>query len=429
MMEKELLTSKVTGDTCIHVKHHSGLDIYICEMKGFSTVEALFGTKYGSINTMFKTLEDTEYTTVPEGIAHFLEHKLFENEDCGVFELYAKTGASGNAFTSFDKTCYLFGCSKNYTDNLRILLDFVQKPYFTDENVNKEMGIIGQEIQMTNDNPEWRVFFNMLKCMYHAHPVRIDIAGTKESIAKIDAPLLYKCYETFYNLNNMVLSIAGNVNADEILSICDELLRPCPNKGLETVFPDEPDEIVRSEIREKQHIGTTIFHIGYKCVPCSGTERLKKSMSASLASAILSDASTEMYVTLLENEVINSTFGAEVFCGDGYFSVIFSGESDSPEKVREALQNEIERISRDGIDDKIFQRIKRSTYGLLIRELNNVDAVANLMLNSHMEEVAPYDAIDIISSLTVDDINDFIKNEMRSDKVVLSVIEKDGGSQ
>ena len=136
-----------------------------------------------------------------------------------------------------------------------------------------------------------------------------------------------------------------------------------------------------------------------------------------------------MYVTLLENEVINSTFGAEVFCGDGYFSVIFSGESDSPEKVREALQNEIERISRDGIDDKIFQRIKRSTYGLLIRELNNVDAVANLMLNSHMEEVAPYDAIDIISSLTVDDINDFIKNEMRSDKVVLSVIEKDGGSQ
>ncbi|MBR3420518.1 MAG: insulinase family protein [Ruminococcus sp.] len=427
-MERNILTSRVTGDSCIHVKHPSGLDIYICEMKGFSTVEALFGTKYGSINTMFKTRGDKDYTTVPEGIAHFLEHKLFENEDCGVFELYAKTGASGNAFTSFDKTCYLFGCSKNYTDNLRILLDFVQKPYFTKENVDKEMGIIGQEIQMTNDNPEWRVFFNMLRCMYHAHPVRIDIAGTKDSIAQIDAPLLYKCYDTFYNLNNMALSIAGNVSADEVLAVCDELLKPCEDKGLETVFPDEPDTIVQPEIREKQHIGTTIFHIGFKCRPCSGEERLKKSMAGSLASAILTDASTDMYVKLLESEVINSTFGAEVFCGDGYFSVIFSGESDEPERVREAVLNEVERISREGVDENIFRRIKRSTYGLLIRELNNVDAVANLMINSHIDGVAPYDAIDTISALTADDINNFIRNELRSDRVVLSVIEKDGGS-
>lgn len=428
-MEKNILTSKVTGDSCIHVKHPSGLDIYICEMKGFSTAEALFGTKYGSINTMFRTSGDEEYTTVPEGIAHFLEHKLFENEDCGVFELYAKTGASCNAFTSFDKTCYLFSCSKNYTDNLRILLDFVQKPYFTQENVDKEMGIIGQEIQMTNDNPEWRVFFNMLKCMYHAHPVRIDIAGTKESIAKIDAPLLYKCYDTFYNLNNMVLSVAGNVSADEVLAVCDEMLRQCEDKRLETVFPDEPDTIVRSEIREKQHVGTTIFHIGCKCLPCSGKERLKKFLAGSLASSILTDASTDMYVRLLESEVINSTFGAELFCGDGYFAVIFSGESDEPEMVRSALIGEIERISREGVDDRIFRRIKRSTYGLLIRELNNVDSVANLMINNHFDGVAPFDAIDTISALTADDVNNFIKNELRSDRVVLSVIEKDGGSQ
>ena len=131
MMKKEILTSARTGDSCIHVKHSSGLDIYICEMNGFSGVEALFGTKYGSVNTMFKTAADSDYTVVPEGIAHFLEHKLFENEDCGVFELYAKTGASGNAYTSFDKTCYLFNCSRNYEENLKILLDFVQKPYFT----------------------------------------------------------------------------------------------------------------------------------------------------------------------------------------------------------------------------------------------------------------------------------------------------------
>lgn len=421
-MEKNILTSPRTGDSCIHVKHKSGLDIYICEMPGFSSVEALFGTKYGSINTMFKMNEDKEYTVVPEGIAHFLEHKLFENEDCDVFELYAKTGASGNAYTSFDKTCYLFSCSKNYQESLKILLDFVQKPYFTKASVDKEQGIIGQEIKMTNDNPEWRVFFNMLRCMYHNHPVKIDIAGTVESIAEIDADLLYKCYYTFYNLNNMVLSIAGNINADEVLAICDEYLRPCEDKGLETVFPDEPSEIVKSEIYETQPVGTPIFHIGYKCSECCGQERLKKSMAASIASSMLSDASSDMYQRLLNDGIINSSFGTEVFCGDGYFSVIFSGESESPEKVRDAVADEVDRMVSEGICEKDFQRIRKSTYGLLVRELNNVESVANLMINSHMDGVGPFDALDFLSQMTSSDVLEFIKHELCRDKLVMSVV-------
>ncbi len=422
-MEKNILTSSRTGDKCIHVKHSSGLDVYICEMKGFSSVEALFGTKYGSINTRFRTSGDADYTEVPEGIAHFLEHKLFENEDCDVFELYAKTGANANAFTSFDKTCYLFSCSKNYQDSLKILLDFVQKPYFTKESVNKEQGIIGQEIQMTNDNPEWRVFFNLLRCLYHNHPVKIDIAGTIESIAQIDADLLYKCYNTFYNLNNMVLAIAGNISADEVLEICDQCLKPCEDKGLESVFPDEPSEIVQPEIRETQPVGTPIFNIGYKCAPCSGRERLKKSMAASVAAGIITDASSDMYQRLLNSGIINSTFGAEVFCGDGYFSVIFSGESVSPEKVRDALAQEMKKISRGGLEEKDFQRIKKSTYGILIRELNNVESVANLMINAHMDGVKPYDAIEILSDLTSSDCTSFIRDELSADKLAMSVVE------
>lgn len=422
-MQKNVITSSATGDKCIHVKHDSGLDIYICEMHGFSSVEALFGTKYGSVNTMFRQKGDTEYTEVPEGIAHFLEHKLFENEDCDVFELYAKTGANGNAFTSFDKTAYIFSCSKNYQESLRILLNFVQEPYFTQETVDKEQGIIGQEIQMTNDNPEWRVFFNMLRCMYHNHPVKIDIAGTIESIAKIDADLLYKCYNTFYNLNNMVLSIAGNINADEVLAICDECLKTCEDKGLETVFPDEPDEIVQSEIYEKQPVGTSIFHIGFKCKPCSGVERLKKSVTASVALSILCDASTDMYRRLLKDNVINSTFGGEVFCGDGYFTVIFSGDSSKPEVIRENILAETERLKTEGIDDKMFQRIKKSAYGSMVRELNNVGLVANTMMNSHMEGVSPYDEIKFTSELKSDDVLSFIRDELRGDRLVMSVIE------
>lgn len=421
-MEKNILTSTRTGDSCIHVKHSSGLNIYICEMPGFSSVEALFGTKYGSVNTMFKMRDDKEYTVVPEGIAHFLEHKLFENEDCDVFELYAKTGANGNAFTSFDKTCYLFNCSGNYQESLRILLDFVQKPYFTQATVDKEQGIIGQEIKMTNDNPEWRVFFNMLRCMYHNHPVKIDIAGTVESIAKIDADLLYKCYYTFYNLNNMVLSIAGNINADEVLAICDECLRPCEDKGLETVFPDEPESVVEPEIYEIQPVGASIFNIGYKCRPCSGHERLKKTITASAAISLISDASTEMYRKLLNDGVINSSFGGEVFAGDGYFSVIFSGESDSPEIIRDSIREEICRMLREGINEKDFQRIKKSAYGMAVRELNNVEVVANLMISSHMDGAGPYDSIEALSEMTSQDVLDFIRNELEPDKLVMSVI-------
>jgi predicted Zn-dependent peptidase len=372
---------------------------------------------------MFKTSEDKEYTTVPEGIAHFLEHKLFENEDCDVFELYARTGANANAFTSFDKTCYLFSCSNNYCDSLRILLDFVQKPYFTEASVAKEQGIIGQEIKMTNDNPDWRVFFNLMRCLYHNHPVKIDIAGTVESIAEIDAELLYKCYGTFYNLNNMVLSIAGNIDADEVLAICDECLRPCEDKGLETVFPDEPENIVKSEFREIQPVGTPVFNIGCKCTPCNGIERLKKSMAASVAVSIISDASSDMYKRLLEKELINSNFGTEIFCGDGYFSVIFGGESSAPEKVRDEILSEIERIKSEGINEKDFQRIKKSTYGVLIRELNNVEAVANLMINSHMDGVSPFDAVNVLSGLTSNDCLEFIRNELFSENTAMSVVE------
>lgn len=420
-MEKKILKSRI-DDNCTYVKHPSGLDIYMCEMEGFSTVEALFGTKYGSINTMFKTDSDKEYTTVPEGIAHFLEHKLFENEDCDVFELYAKTGANANAFTSFDKTCYLFSCSQNYKESLGILLDFVQKPYFTAESVAKEQGIIGQEIKMCDDNPDWRVFFNLLNCLYKNHPVKIDIAGTVESIAEINADLLYKCYNTFYNLNNMVLSIAGNIKADEVLEVCDKYLKPCEDKGLETVFPDEPDSIVKSEITESQPVGKPLFNIGYKCSPKNGYERLKAEIESEIAASLLTDSSSNFYQRLISEGLINSNFDFECFCGDGYFSLIFGGESDQPFKVRDEILKEFERIKSEGIDENKFNQIKKSSYGKLVRQFNNVEEVANIMINAHMDGVSPYDEIEILSGIKITDVLEFIKTEILPEKMAVSII-------
>lgn len=206
-MNKEIVKSERLGESYSVFHHPSGLDVLVWKMEGFTTTEAIFATKYGSIYNCFKTKDSKDFINVPEGIAHFLEHKLFENEDTDVFDLYAKTGANANAFTSFDETAYTFSCSENWEDSLEILLDFVQKPYFTEQSVAKEQGIIGQEIKMCADSPERQCFYNLLKALYVNHPIKIDIAGTVDTIAEITPDLLYECYYTFYNLHNMVLAI------------------------------------------------------------------------------------------------------------------------------------------------------------------------------------------------------------------------------
>lgn len=387
-----------------YIKHPSGLDIYIWKMDNYSTTHALFGTKYGSINTTFKTTDDKDYVTVPEGIAHYLEHKLFENEDCDVFSLYAKTGACANAYTSFDKTCYLFSCTDNFEDSLEILLNFVQEPYFTEETVRKEQGIIGQEIRMYDDNAGWRVFFNLLGALYHKHPVKIDIAGTVESISHITAELLYKCYYTFYNLNNMVLSIAGNVDSKKVLEICDRLLKPCQNKELQSYFEKEPLEVVEPVVRQKLEIATPMFSIGYKTEPLTGKERLRAEVETNMALSLLCDESSSLYKEMYEDGLINSTFGSEVFDGDGYFAAMISGESRKPLEVMERINAEIERCKGEGLDRERFELVKKSYYGAQVRGVNNVEAVATLMLNSAMDGVTPFDTIEIIAETTFEDV-------------------------
>lgn len=421
-MEKKIIRNDRIGEQYYFIKHPSGLTIAVWEMENYSGAHALFGTKYGSINTKFKTNKDKDFVTVPEGIAHYLEHKLFENEDCDVFSLYAKTGASANAYTSFDKTCYLFSCTDNFDESLKILLDFVQKPYFTKETVEKEQGIIGQEIRMYEDNANWRVFFNMLTGIYHNHPVRIDIAGTIESIAQIDAELLYRCYNTFYNLNNMVLAVAGNVNVDRILEICDEMLKPCENLELETVFENEPDEVFKKTVEQSLEVATPLFNIGFKAKPASGLEGLRAEVETNLALALLSDESSPLYKRMYDDGLINSTFSSEVFNGDGYFCSIFGGESRNPNEVMSRIIDEIERVKTEGFDEERFNILKKSYYGSQIREFNNVEAVATSLINSYMAGVTPYDTMEILAGVTLEDIHKRLFDRFDTENVTISVI-------
>ena len=360
---------------------------------------------------------------MPEGIAHFLEHKLFENEDTDVFDLYAKTGANANAFTSFDETAYTFSCSENWEDSLEILLDFVQKPYFTAQSVAKEQGIIGQEIKMCADSPERQCFYNLLKALYVNHPIKIDIAGTVDTIAEITPDLLYKCYYTFYNLHNMVLAIAGNVDEDKVMEICDKMLKPCENMELETKLPDEPENVAQKKIFQSFPVGLPLFNIGFKCKPYEGRELFKKAGTASVALHLLIGSSSPLYKQLFDDGLINSQFGVEVFTSGGVFSPIISGESHDPEELYRRYLAEIERVKTEGFDKSQFDMIKRSMYGEIVRGMNNPERAADYLAESYFENSDAFYEAQVLAEMTVEDCENAVREMFDPEKSSISVVD------
>ncbi len=390
-------------ESYIKVTMPSGLQIYIMEKPQYSSNYAIYGTRYGSIDTRFSK-DGGEMITVPEGIAHYLEHKLFEGEDGDAFSKYAKTGASANAFTSFDRTCYLFSCSDNFYENLDILLSFVQSPYFTKENVEKEQGIIGQEIRMYDDNPGWRVMFNLLKSMYHNHPVRIDIAGTVESIAQIDADLLYKCYETFYNPANMFICLVGNIDADKTLKqIENSIIDKQPVQITRGEF-EEPDTIVKPYVEQRLAVNTPMFCLGFKQKIGSPYRRLKSKVCVDLLLQVICGDASPLYARLMNEGLINDDFDCEYFNGNGYAAVIFDGESRDPERVASEIKAEINRLRVEGINKKLFSAVKCGLYGSLVRRFNSVENLAMSLTECAINDFSLFDEIKMVKSVSYDDV-------------------------
>ncbi len=420
-MELQKITGDRVGDFYYKLKHPTGLDVFLYPKEKFSATYAVFGAKYGSIDNCFRRSDEAAAETVPEGIAHFLEHKLFESEDGDAFQRYAKTGASANAFTSFESTCYLFSCTDKLYESLEILLDFVQAPYFTEKTVAKELGIIGQEIKMYDDDPQWRVMFNYLRAMYHTHPIRLDIAGTVESISRITPDYLYRCYNTFYNLNNMALAVVGNFDVEKVLAVCDRLLKPSKPVSVDRVFLPEPADAVSSLVEERLPVAMPLFQFGYK-EPVSGHrgEREVAAMEV-LLETLASDASP-LFQDLLDRGLINeSSFGYEYFEGEGYATVIFSGESKDPAAVAEAIRAEIERTRREGISEEAFERAKRSIYGENVAALNSTSNIANGLINFTFKGRELFTYIDALAALRPEDSMGRLRL-LESEKSVLSVI-------
>lgn len=417
-----VVKSALLDESYYEYDHPSGLKILVYPKEGYQSAYAIFGTRYGSIDTRFRLKGEQEWTVVPEGIAHFLEHKLFESQDEDAFARYARTGANANAFTSFDRTCYLFSCTENFGASLEILLDFVQSPYFTKETVDKEQGIIGQEIRMYDDEPNWRVMFNLLTALYHTHPVRIDIAGTVESIAKIDADLLYKCYRTFYNLNNMVLAVAGKVDPKEVLAIADKALKPSADAVIERSFEEEPEGIVKDHVEQKLSVSVPLFMFGYKETPKAEGMDTQTLVEWELLLELIAGKTSPLYRRLLDEQLINESFGTELFEGRGYVAAMFAGESKDPDAVAQAVKAEIERLKKDGIDKDAFERVRRERYGLSVMAFDSVEGIANNLSSAHFTGRGLFDTAEVLSRVTCEQVQGLLKESLRPEHSALSTI-------
>ena len=420
-MELQKISGGSVGDFYYTGAHPSGLRVFLYPKEKSSTTYAIFSTKYGSIDSCFQRSDEPAPETVPEGIAHYLEHKLFESEDGDAFQRYAETGASANAYTSFENTSYLFSCTDRLYDSLEILLDFVQSPYFTEETVRKEQGIIGQEIKMYDDDPQWRVMFNYLRAMYHAHPIRQDIAGTVESIAQITPDHLYRCYRTFYNLHNMAFVLAGSFDVDRVCQLLDQMLKPCDPVTVRRVFPEEPATVARSRVEEALSVALPLFQFGYK-LPGTAPRGEKDLAAAEVLLEVLASEASPLFRRLLDSGLVNeSSFASEFFEGEGYATLMFGGESNDPEAVAAAITEELLRLRQEGIDPAAFERSRRSLYGQNLAALNSTASIANAILSLTFKGRELFSYIHALAGITVADVEQFLAG-LPLEQQVLSIV-------
>ncbi len=346
----------VIGEVLYHTALTNGLRMYVIPKKGYARKYAVYATKYGSIDNEFRADNEKQPTKVPDGIAHFLEHKLFEEEKGNIFNEFSKLGAQPNAYTNFTTTAYLFYTTDNFLESLNLLLNFVSRPYFTDENVNKEKGIIAQEIRMYHDNPNWRVYFNLLKALYKNHPVRIDIAGTIESINSIDKDMLYKCYKTFYNPSNMVLAIVGDVDPDRVFKETEDIIKRLDlpsSTRIERLYPGEPYDVNKGRIQETMEVSTPLFAIGFKerNTGVKGKELMERDIITNICLDLLIGKSSRLYNKLYDQGLINETFEKGYSGQVEYGFSMIAGESSDPQRVVAAVMDEINLMNKEGLDD------------------------------------------------------------------------------
>ena len=410
-------------------KLDNGLTVMIIPKPGVQKKYMIWGTNYGSNDNEFIVPGEEEKTTVPNGVAHFLEHKMFEQEN-GVNSLDVLTalGTEANAYTTNDHTAYLFECTDNFYEAMDELMDYVQHPYFTDENVEKEKGIIGQEIMMYDDYPEWKVYLNALKAMYHNNPIKIDIVGTIETISKIDKEILYKCYETFYNPSNMAMVICGDFEPEKLIKeVKKRLIDKKSNGKIERIFKEEPEEIVKEKIEQKLEVSQPLYTIGIKdkidnVENSNKTDIVKKHIAIEILLNIIMGRSSKLYKELYNEGLIYSGASLDYEFSKTYAHILIAGQSTDPEKLYEKFKLRVKELNENGIDENDFERNKKMIYGGYVKEYNDVTDIARMFLADYFKGINSFDYIEEINSINVEYLNQVLKDVFKENKMVLSIV-------
>ncbi len=407
-------------------KLENGLTIMIVPKKGIQKKYVIWGTNYGSNDSKFIVPGESKITEVPKGVAHFLEHKMFEQES-GINSLDTLTalGVEANAYTTNDHTAYLFECTENFYPALDELMDYVQHPYFTDENVEKEKGIIGQEIMMYDDYPEWKVYLNTLEAIYHEHPVKLDITGTIETISHIDKEILYKCYNTFYNPSNMAMVVCGDFEPEKLLEeIKKRLIKKDGNGEIKRIYPDEEESIVKPSIEQKMDVSEPLFTIGIKDKVAEEKEKVKKHLAIEILLNIIIGKSSKLYQDLYNRGIMFVAPGVDYeFSGD-YAHVLITGQSKEPEKVYMEFKNAVKELKQNEIKTEEFERIKKMLYGAFIKEYDEPGDIARMFLADFFKGINSFEYLEEITVINKQYVEQILKEVFNEDKMVLSVIKK-----
>ena len=410
------------GETARWETLPNGLPVCIVPKKDFQRKYALFATRYGGMDMKFQL--DGQWLDTPAGIAHYLEHKMFDTEAGNALQELAKNGAEPNAFTSNAITCYYFDSTEKFYENLEILLSFVSVPYFTEESVEKEQGIIAQEINMIEDNPEWQVYKRLMQALYHTSPARTSVAGSVESIRQITAQTLYDCHKAFYTPSNMCLVVVGDVDADKVLETARRILPESSGPDIPRDHgPAEDLTAAQPETSCTMEVAMPTFLLGFKCAPqADGPEQMRATAIGELACDLMMGESSPLYARLYSQGLINGSFGASYDILPGAAYVYAGGDSKDPHAVAQAILAEAKRLTEEGLDEAYYRRIINANFGAAMRALNSFESIAVSMVEGCFRRYDAYRFPEVYDSITQQDVLDFIRDNFTERGMALSIV-------
>ena len=396
----------------------NGLQVCVVPKPGYAKKYAFFATRYGGMDVRFQL--DGRWLDTPAGIAHYLEHKMFDTKEGNALQELAKNGAEPNAFTANAMTGYYFDSTEHFEENLEILLSFVSVPYFTEESVAKEQGIIGQEIRMIEDNPDWQIYTRMMQALYHTSTARTSIAGTVESISHITAETLYDCHKAFYTPSNMILTVVDPIH------VADMARRILPREGGPAIprdYGEEPETVAAAETCRAMEVASPQFLVGFKCRPAAdGEDYLRLAVLGDMACDILLGDSSPLYLRLYDQGLINSSFGGAFEMMPGIAYLYAGGDSKNARAVAVEIQKEVDRLAREGIDEGFYQQVRRAAFGSNLRGLNSFENIAVSLTEGYFHGYDPFRFPQVFDTVTREDVAAFLRDNLRPDRMVLSEI-------